>query len=84
MSLLLPVWWNGRRGRLKIYSGQPGAGSSPAIGNFFHKPCTKLNSRLSNEMRCFLTSPFENVIMCIHVINDTNEVSQDICNHFAK
>lgn len=32
-NLNMPVWRNGRRGRLKIYSGQPGAGSSPAIGN---------------------------------------------------
>lgn len=27
-----PMWRNGRRGRLKIYSWQQGAGSSPAIG----------------------------------------------------
>ncbi len=28
----LPMWWNGRRGRLKIYSRRLGAGSSPVIG----------------------------------------------------
>jgi hypothetical protein len=27
-----PMWRNGRRGRLKIYSWQQDAGSSPAIG----------------------------------------------------
>lgn len=42
-SKIMPVWRNGRRGRLKIYSGQPGAGSSPAIGilsgnRFGHEP----------------------------------------------
>lgn len=30
----MPMWRNGRRGRLKIYSWQRGAGSSPAIGKF--------------------------------------------------
>lgn len=29
----MPMWRNGRRGRLKIYSWQQGAGSSPVIGN---------------------------------------------------
>lgn len=28
----MPMWWNGRRGRLKIYSRRLGAGSSPVIG----------------------------------------------------
>ncbi len=28
----MPMWRNGRRGRLKIYSRQLGAGSNPVIG----------------------------------------------------
>ena len=28
----MPMWRNGRRGRLKIFFGQPSAGSSPVIG----------------------------------------------------
>lgn len=51
--ILLPVWWNGRRGRLKIYSGQPGAGSSPAIGN---SP-DKLSSKRMCPVFSFIATP---------------------------
>ena len=32
VPMVLPLWWNGRRGRLKICCSQGRAGSSPARG----------------------------------------------------
>jgi hypothetical protein len=40
-SLTLPMWRNGRRGRLKIYSDYSGVGSSPIIGKFFLESSTE-------------------------------------------
>ena len=41
------MWWNGRRGRLKIYFRQLSAGSSPVIGNL-------RKGNIFNTMKCFL------------------------------
>ncbi|MDF2550642.1 MAG: hypothetical protein K0S07_1709 [Chlamydiales bacterium] len=50
-----PMWRNGRRGRLKIYSWRQGAGSSPVIGKkkevpFYRHFFYPLNNRLFAAM----------------------------------